>query len=53
MIDTGLNGDEEVIINGQIHAIPGKPVTPVQEGAPQAPAAGGAAPEGKPGASPK
>ena len=53
VIDTGLNGDEEVIINGQIHAIPGKPVTPVPEGAPQAPAAGGATPEGKPGASGK
>ncbi len=53
VIDTGLNGDEEVIINGQIHAIPGKPVTPVQEGQPQAPAAGGATPQGKPGASPK
>ncbi len=53
VIDTGLNGDEEVIINGQIHAIPGKPVTPVQEGQPKAPAAGGATPQGKPGASPK
>lgn len=52
-IDTGLKGDEEVIINGQIHAIPGRPVTPVQEGQPKAPAAGGAAPQGKPGASPK
>ncbi len=49
VIDTGLRGDEEVIINGQLHAIPGKPVTPVQEGAPQAPAAGGAPPQGKPG----
>ncbi len=53
VIDTGLNGDEEVVINGQLHAIPGKPVTPVQEGPPQAPAAAGAPPQGKPGASPK
>lgn len=47
VIETGLRGDEEVIISGQLHAIPGKPVTPVQEGAPKAPAAGGATSHGK------
>ncbi|MBW1952941.1 MAG: efflux RND transporter periplasmic adaptor subunit [Deltaproteobacteria bacterium] len=32
VIEEGLTGDERVIINGLLRAIPGKPVTPVQEG---------------------
>ena len=34
VIEEGLTGDEWVIINGQLQAIPGKPVTPVKEGQP-------------------
>jgi RND family efflux transporter MFP subunit len=51
VIETGLSGNEKVITIGLLRAIPGKPVTPVQEGAPHAPAAGGAPPQSKPGAS--
>jgi RND family efflux transporter MFP subunit len=54
VIDTGLSGNEEVITNGLLRAIPGKPVTPAQETPPPVPTKeGGPSPQGKPGDSPK
>ncbi len=49
VIDEGLQGDEWVIINGLLRAIPGRPVTPAKEGQPAAPAKSGPAPKSKPG----
>ena len=49
VIEEGLTGDESVIISGQLRAFPGKPVTPVKEGQPAAPAPSSPSPKGKPG----
>jgi RND family efflux transporter MFP subunit len=54
VIDTGLSGNEEVITNGLLRAIPGKPVTPAQETRPPGSVKeGGSSPQVKPGESPK
>jgi RND family efflux transporter MFP subunit len=54
VIDTGLSGNEAVIINGLLRAIPGRRVTPTQETQPSGPAKeGGSSPQGKPGENPK
>ena len=45
----GLQGDEWVITNGLLRAIPGRPVTPAKEGQPAAPAKNGPAPKTKSG----
>ena len=37
-IDEGLNGDESVMVNGMLRAIPGRPVKPVMENLGGAPA---------------
>ena len=49
VIEEGLQGDEWVITNGLLRAIPGRPVTPVKEGQPAAPAQNGPAPKTKSG----
>jgi len=49
VIEAGLQGDEWVITNGLLRAIPGKPVTPAKEGQPAAPAKNGPAPKPKSG----
>ena len=49
VIEEGLQGDEWVITNGLLRAIPGRPVTPAKEGQPAAPAKNGPAPKTKPG----
>ncbi len=49
VIEQGLTGNESVIINGLLRAFPGKPVTPVKEGQPAAPAPSSPSPKGKPG----
>ena len=52
-VEDGLSGNEWVITSGQLRAFPGKPVTPVKEGQPAAPAPSGPSPKGKPGANGK
>jgi RND family efflux transporter MFP subunit len=49
VIEEGLQGDEWVITNGLLRAIPGRPVTPAKEGQPAAPAKNGPAPKTKSG----
>jgi len=49
VIEEGLQGEEWVITNGLLRAIPGRPVTPAKEGQPAAPAKNGPAPKTKSG----
>ncbi len=49
VVEEGLQGDEWVITNGLLRAIPGRPVTPAKEGQPAAPAKNGPAPKPKSG----
>ena len=49
VIEEGLTGDEAVITNGLLRAIPGRPVTPAKEGQPAAPAKNSPAPKPKSG----
>jgi RND family efflux transporter MFP subunit len=49
VIESGLQGEEWVITNGLLRAIPGRPVTPAKEGQPAAPAQNGPAPKTKSG----
>jgi len=49
VIEAGLQGEEWVITNGLLRAIPGRPVTPAKEGQPAAPAKNGSAPKPKAG----
>jgi RND family efflux transporter MFP subunit len=49
VIEEGLTGEEAVIINGLLRAIPGRPVTPVKEGQAAAPAPNGPSPKPKDG----
>ena len=48
VIEEGLSGDEAVIVNGLLRAIPGRPVTLVKETQGGTPAAGAPSPQGKP-----
>lgn len=49
VIETGLQGNEWVITDGLLRAIPGRPVTPAKEGQSAAPAKKGPAPKTKAG----
>ena len=49
VVQEGLTGKDWVIIQGQIRAFPGKPVTPVKEGQAAAPAPSTTSPKGEPG----
>ncbi len=49
VITEGLQGDERVITNGLLRAIPGRPVTPTKEGQPAASAKNESAPQPKAG----
>lgn len=49
VVQEGLSGNEWIITSGQLRAFPGRPVTPVKEGQPVAPAQSGPSPKTKSG----